>query len=103
LTTGASVFIAGHVTSVPSINGLWTISAAAGSTFTIPVAVTTAGTGGTVSTTWTQNTVPLPVQASVLLMLTDLVEHRGDDTEATDQTWKAVERLLMRSRDPALA
>lgn len=108
LATGASVFLSGHITSVPAINGLWTIAAAAGSTFTIPVAVTTAGTGGTVSVTWTQATVPLPVQASVLLLLAHLVDHRGDDSgssfrEPSSSVWAAIERLLVRSRDPALA
>jgi hypothetical protein len=47
-TTGDTVLITGHVGSTPSINGSWVISAAAGSTFTIPVNVTVGGTGGTV-------------------------------------------------------
>ena len=103
-STGAAVFIAGHVDAVPTVNGLWTISAASGSTFTIPVAVTTAGTGGTVSVTWTEDTVPGHVQASVLLMIGHLYEHReGDATDADEVVWQAIERLLMRARDPALA
>lgn len=46
LTTGLYVTIAGH-TSTPSINGVWPITVTAANKFTIPVAVTVAGTGGT--------------------------------------------------------
>lgn len=102
-STGQSVFIAGHLDAVPTVNGYWTIAAAAGSSFTIPVDVTTAGSGGTVSQVWSTVTVPGPVQASVLLMLTHLVEHPGDDLTSDAVTWEAIGRLLMRARDPALA
>jgi hypothetical protein len=53
---------------------------------------------------WTDpSTVPLPVTAAILLMLARLFEQRGDD-EAKDATlWQAVDRLLTRFRDPALA
>jgi hypothetical protein len=43
------VTIAGHTGSTPDINGDWTATITGPSTFTIPVAVTTAGTGGTAS------------------------------------------------------
>ena len=102
-TTGANVFISGHITSVPSINGLWTISTPTASSFTIPVAVTTAGTGGTVSLQWTAETVPGQVQAAVLLVLTHLYEKRGDDMQSDEVLWQALGRLLWRSRDPAFA
>ena len=48
-------------------------------------------------------TVPLPVTAAILLMLTRLYEQRGDDEEKDETLWKAVDRLLKRFRDPALA
>ncbi len=47
-SNGDSVLIAGHITAVPDINGVHTISSVTATTFTIPVNVTTAGTGGTV-------------------------------------------------------
>lgn len=59
---------------------------------------------------WTDTTVPLPVQAAMLIMLTHLYEHRGDDMTPTptgstpdEDVWNAIDRLLKRSRDPALA
>ena len=49
-------------------------------------------------------TAPGAVTAAILLMLTDLYEHRGDDTsEVTEKTWQAIERLLVRSRNAAIA
>jgi hypothetical protein len=49
-------------------------------------------------------TAPGWVTASILLLLTDLYEHRGDDTsEISDKTWEAITRLLVRARNPALA
>lgn len=102
LTNGQTVFISGHVDSVPSINGLWVVDDVTADTFTIPVAVTVEGTGGRVSLTWTQATVPGQVQASVLLLMAHLYDHAGDDMTADEKTWQAIERLLMRSRDPAL-
>jgi hypothetical protein len=48
-------------------------------------------------------TVPRVVEAATLVMLTHLYENRGDDMTADEDAWKAVERLLMRFRDPALA
>jgi hypothetical protein len=98
-----SVFLADHVGSVPRIAGTYTVSNVAASSFTIPVAVTTAGTGGTVSPVWTVDTVPGQVHAAILLLLTHLMEHRGDDMGTDALTWEAIGRLLVRARDPALA
>jgi hypothetical protein len=53
--------------------------------------------------TWTATTVPTPVKAGVLVLLTHLFEHRGDDMDPDEAVWNALERLLMRFRDPALA
>ena len=57
--------------------------------------------------TWDETTTPLIVQAAILLYLTNLWEHRGDDgassNDADAACWAAIERLLRRSRDPALA
>ena len=53
--------------------------------------------------TWTDVTVPADVQAAILLMLTHLYEHRGDEMKPDEDLWNAIARLLMRRRDPALA
>lgn len=105
LTTGASVPIAGTSTT-PTVNGTQTVTVTGSTTFTVPVNVTVgqsvvAGTVG--PPVWTDATVPGRVQQSVLLMLTHLYEHRGDDMGGDASTWDAIERLLIRSRDPALA
>ena len=49
LTSGVQVTIAGHAGSTPSINGNYTITKLSANTFSIPKAVTVAGTGGTVT------------------------------------------------------
>lgn len=49
LTTGTKVTIAGHAGSTPNINGIYQITVTSPTKFTIPVAVTIAGTGGTVT------------------------------------------------------
>lgn len=51
LTTGNNILIAGHTGSTPDINGSHTVTVTGTDTFTIPVNVTVAGTGGT----WTIN------------------------------------------------
>lgn len=52
-------------------------------------------------------TVPPWVEASVLLLLAHLYEHRGDEFGASqdndDRVWAAIANLCRRSRDPALA
>lgn len=50
LQTGRIASISGHTGSSPDINGIYTITVTGGSTFTIPVNVLTAGTGGSVIT-----------------------------------------------------
>lgn len=102
-TNGQTVVITGHMTSVPDLNGSWVISNVAANSFTIPIAVTTAGTGGVAATPWTDATVPFQVQSAILLVLTHLYERRGDDMAPDSALWEAVGRLLVRSRDPAVA
>jgi len=58
--------------------------------------------------TWTDATVPAPVQHAVLLMLAHLYENRGDDeafgmSSRSGALWDAINRLLIGWRDPALA
>jgi len=57
--------------------------------------------------TWTPSTVPPWVSAAVLLLLTHLYEHRGDEfgdaQDNDDRVWDAIANLLRRSRDPSLA
>lgn len=48
LTSGDVVTIAGHTGATPSINGSWVATVVDTTHFTIPVAVTVGGTGGTV-------------------------------------------------------
>jgi hypothetical protein len=51
---------------------------------------------------WTPTTVPLPVQAAVLLVLGHLYMNRGDDMETDETLWLAIRRLLDSQRDPVL-
>lgn len=48
------------------------------------------------------SSTPGPVSASILLALTDLYEHRGDDMTLSEKTWLAIERILVRSRNAAI-
>ncbi len=54
---------------------------------------------------WSDGTIAVPgqVEAATLVLLTHLYENRGDDLKADRDAWEAIERLLIRSRDPALA
>ena len=53
---------------------------------------------------WTDPTTgPMPVAAAILLFLARLSEQRGDDEEKDATLWAAIDRLLTRFRDPALA
>jgi hypothetical protein len=52
---------------------------------------------------WTAATVPGPVTAVILLMLARLYEHRGDADKEDENTWVAINRLLVRLRNPAIA
>lgn len=102
-TTGDTVLVSGHAGSTPDLTGSYLATVTGLQTFTIPVAVTVAGTGGTALVEWTPDTAPPPVTTAVLLMLTHLFENRGDDLQADEAVWRAIERLLMRLRDPAYA
>ena len=48
-TTGDTVTIAGHITSVPLLAGDYVLTVVSPTSFTVPVNVTTGGTGGTAS------------------------------------------------------
>ena len=52
---------------------------------------------------WESDNVPGDVQHATLLFVTHFFENRGADMRADEAVWKAVERLLMRRRDPAWA
>lgn len=52
---------------------------------------------------WTDLTCPAPVQASILIVLSDLEEHRAGSAADDVFISEAVRRLLARWRDPALA
>lgn len=105
LQNGATSTIAG-TTTTPTINGARVITVTGPTTFTVPVNVTDGQStaAGTVATpTWAESDVPLPIQAAILLMLTHLFEHRGDDMSTDEKLWMAVDRIVVRFRDPALA
>lgn len=97
---GDTVTISGHDDSAPAISGTYTVSNVTEFTFTIPVNVTVAGTGGEAVVEWTDQNVPGRVKSAVLLVLEDLWLHRPIDLESKSSTVRA---LLMRSRDPAYA
>ena len=55
---------------------------------------------------WMPTTLPKPVEAAMLIMLTFLYEARGDEPEAkakSEDVWKTVDDLVIRFRDPAIA
>lgn len=52
---------------------------------------------------WTEANVPGDVQAAVLVLLTHLWEHRGDNMEPHDSIWRAVNSLLAMKKDPVIA
>jgi len=57
-----------------------------------------------VSAAWVSPaTAPGPVTAAILLALGDLFEHRGDDQTLSEKTWSAIERILVQSRNAAIA
>jgi len=105
LTTGTTYTIIG-TTTTPTVNGSQAVTVLSPTTFSVGVNVTAgqstaAGTIG--SPSWTDANVPAHIQAATLLVLSHLYEHRGDDMTSDDLLWQAVGRLLVRSRDPALA
>lgn len=60
-----------------------------------------------VDDSWTETTVSPLVVAGILMYLTHLYEHRGDDMGASASTadadvWDALRRLLARLRDQAI-
>ena len=103
MMSGQIVTLDGHAGSTPALDGTYVVSSTTTTTFTVPVDVTVAGTGGTAMVEWTPDTAPQQVIAAVLLMLTHLYEHRGAVAAGDADVWRAIERLLVRSRDPALA
>jgi hypothetical protein len=105
LISGTTYTIVG-TTTTPDVNGARVVTVTGPTTFTIPITVTAGQTtaAGTIGTpNWTDSTVPAPVQAAALLMLTHLYEHRGEDMSLDTGLWEAIGRLVVRFRDPALA
>lgn len=107
-SNGNTVTIEGHEDSTPEIFGSYVVSNVTELTFTIPVAVTVGGTGGTVALAWTETTVPAVVKAAVLLQVANLYGFRGDDVEqpaGQEHGYLApgVVNLLKRYRDPVVA
>jgi len=56
-----------------------------------------------VTPTWTAATVPRGVHAAILIVLTHLYEHRGDDMGMDEKLWEAVDRLIVAFRDPVIS
>lgn len=106
LTTNDTVTVRGA--DQPEYNGVYVATVLTTTTFTYPISGTpvSPATGGVALKAvqgWTEATVPPRVQAAVLLVLTHLFWKRGDDPETDENLWNAVQRLLARDRDPALA
>lgn len=103
--SGQRVTISGHEDSTPSLDGTYTLSNATAETFTVPVAVTVSGSGGTALVQWDEayENVPGPVLQAAFLMLTHIYENRGHDQKTDKDLWSAIERILARRRDPAYA
>lgn len=93
---GDEVIIADHVDSTPALVGTYTISDVTEKSFTVPVAITVAGSGGSAVVEWTPTTVPERVRWAVLQTLEDLYEHRTLNV-------KFLEWTLARSRNLAIA
>lgn len=53
--------------------------------------------------TWTPLTVPEVVKCATLILVAHLFEHRGEDQRLDEGVWDSITRILIRSRDPALA
>jgi hypothetical protein len=47
--------------------------------------------------------IPAPVIVAVLLRLTYLYEHRGDDPRRDEECWTSIEMVLRRLRTPAVS
>jgi hypothetical protein len=56
-----------------------------------------------ITATWTEDTIPLEIQSAILIMLTHLYQHRGDDMRLDAEAWAAVERQIGQYKDPVIA
>lgn len=57
-----------------------------------------------IAAAWTAGTVPAGVRSAILILLTHMFEHRGDDDMAIDEAlWQAIDRLIALNKDPVLA
>jgi hypothetical protein len=106
LSTGHTVRIRGALQPEYNLSAAVTVTSTTAFTFAVAATADTPATGPIAiraEETWTSANAPGHVQAAVLLMLGHLFEHRGDDPETDGDLWLAIERLLIRSRDPAYA
>lgn len=106
LTTGDTVFLRGA--NEPEYNGVFTATVTSTTAFTYTVTGSPAGTATgpyalRIVPAWTSGTVPSKVQAAVLLMVTHLWEHRGDDMYTDEALWKAIRNVLGDLRHLAVA
>jgi hypothetical protein len=51
---------------------------------------------------WTESTVPLPVAAAIQMLLSHIYDE-PPDADADEKVWAAIDRMLARFRDPAMA
>ena len=56
-----------------------------------------------ITITYTEANVPGDVQAAILVMLTHLWEHRGDNMAPDADVWRAIDNLLAMKKDPVIA
>lgn len=103
LTSGVTYTLA-DTSTTPTVNGSRVVTVTGQTTFTVPINVTAgqSSAAGTVSSpVWDDTNATAMMTASTLIALADLYENR--QTAVTTETWQAIERILMRSRDPVLA
>lgn len=103
LTTGDTVTIWG--TSQPEYCGSFAATVTSTTTFTFavsgdPDSPATGYIGLSAAQTWTATTAPEDVRHAVLLLLTELYEHRGDSEGGN--AWDAADRLLTPYRIPTM-
>lgn len=55
-----------------------------------------------ITPTWDDTNVPAGVRSAILVLLTHLYEHRGDDMAVDEAAWSAIDRLIALNRDPVL-
>jgi hypothetical protein len=97
--SGQEVTIAGHVGSTPSINGPHIITVLSPTTFSIPVNVTVAGTGGTA--TLTENPLNFTTLAEITSVTPPQFSRNKIETSTHNEGTESYILGILRQSDPA--